>query len=116
MFSQDKAGSQIGTDILKVIIGIILGGGILKYIQYFRQKKDIRLKRIAEHEADREFENDEWFKKNRKAKEIYCAALKDELGFIFTLNLCQALELEENLRSPSRSVNTNSVRVISIKP
>lgn len=88
-----------GTDILKVLIGIILRGGILRYIQYFRQKKDTMLKKIAEHEADMEFEYDQRFKKTKKAEEIYCAALKEELGFIHMLGSPQleskAVKLEE---------------------
>jgi len=105
LFSQDKSvnhtnsPSNFGADILKVLIGIILGGGILKYIQYLRQKKDTRLKKIAEREADKEFEDDQRFKKTKKAEEIYCAALKEELGFIHMLGSPQleskAVKLEE---------------------
>jgi formylglycine-generating enzyme required for sulfatase activity/energy-coupling factor transporter ATP-binding protein EcfA2 len=105
LFSQDKpvnhtnSPSNFGADILKVLIGIILGGGILKYIQYIRRNKDAEQKRIVELKAEKKVKEEEKFTAAKTAEEIYCAALKEEMGFIHMLGSPQleskAVKLEE---------------------
>jgi predicted NACHT family NTPase len=105
LFSQDKpvnhtnSQSNFGADILKVLIGIILGGGILQYIQYLRRNKDAKQKKEAELDAEKTFKEKEKITAAATAKDIYCAALKEELGFIHMLGSPQleskAVKLEE---------------------
>jgi formylglycine-generating enzyme required for sulfatase activity/energy-coupling factor transporter ATP-binding protein EcfA2 len=91
--------STFGPDILKVLLGIILGGGFLKYIQYLRRNKDARQKKQAVMDAEKKFKENEVTTAAKTAEEIYCAALKEELGFINMLGSPQleskAVKLEE---------------------
>ncbi len=69
--------------------------------------KDTKLKKLAELEAEKEFKDQELSREARTAEDIYCAALKGELG---TLHLpgspdieCTAVKLEDAFVSLSIS-------------
>jgi formylglycine-generating enzyme required for sulfatase activity len=118
LFSQDDAKNPTGSpstfvvNILILFIGGILGGGILKYIQYLRRNKDARQKKEAELDAEKKFKEKEKITAAKTAEEIYCAALKEELGFIHMLGSPQleskAVKLEEAFVSLRISQNWRS--------
>jgi len=98
-----------------LLIGLIGGGGIVAIMQYRKRIKDAELKRIAELEGEKKFKDKEQILEARTAEEIYCAALKEDLGTIDllgspdieskTVNLEDAfvsLHISESWRSETR--------------
>jgi formylglycine-generating enzyme required for sulfatase activity len=102
VFSQDKAVEKNpqGFDEkfwIPIIIG--LAGFAFGLYQYSIRKKNAKLIKLAELEAEKEFKDRELSREDRTAEEIYCAALRRELN---TLRLpgspdieCTTVKLED---------------------
>jgi len=103
------------TILVALLIGLIGGGGIVAILQYRKRIKDAELIQIAKLKGKKKFKDQEQLLEARTAEGIYCAALKEELGFIDllgspdieskTVNLEDAfvsLHISESWRSETR--------------
>jgi predicted NACHT family NTPase len=101
VFAQAQPAKKNIMDDIKSWAPIIIGiaGFIFGLYQYFRSRKGAKQKKIGDLEGEQEFKDQQQFKAARTAEEIYCAALKEELGFIHMLGSPQleskAVKLEE---------------------
>jgi formylglycine-generating enzyme required for sulfatase activity/energy-coupling factor transporter ATP-binding protein EcfA2 len=112
LFAQNQSNFK-WTDIIPWIL--TFAALVFAFYQYVKRRKDIKLKRMAELEAEKEFKSKEHIREARTAEAIYCAALKEELGTIDmlgspdieskTVNLEDAfvsLHISESWRSDTR--------------
>ncbi|NIM14071.1 MAG: SUMF1/EgtB/PvdO family nonheme iron enzyme [Candidatus Aminicenantes bacterium] len=93
-----------------LLVGLLgIGFGIY---QYRKRRKDAKLKKMAELEAEKEFKTQEQISSDRTAEEIYRAALREELGTLHLLGTpdieCKPVRLEDAFVSLSISESWRS--------
>ncbi len=82
LFAQDQSDFKF-MNIIPWLIA--LAALLFALYQHVRRKKDVEQKKIVELETEEEFKKRIRISESRTAEEIYCAALKEELGTIHML-------------------------------